>query len=69
MATRLKPRPTYDDDFYAWTQDQTKHLRAQARLRQNQPLDWQLLAEKVEDLGSSELDACPSLTDRIIAHL
>ena len=69
MATRLKPRPTYDEDFYAWTQDQAKHLRAQTRLRKNEPIDWQLLAEEVEDLGKSELHTCQSLTQQIIAHL
>ena len=69
MAAELKPRPTYDDDFYAWTQDQAKHLRAQARLRHNEPLDWKLLAEEVRDLGKSELHTCQSLTDQIIAHL
>ena len=69
MATELKPRPTYDEDFYAWTQHQAKQLRAQARLRQNEPLDWKLLAEEVEDLGRSELHTCQSLTDQIIAHL
>ena len=69
MATQLKPRPTYDDDFYAWTQDQAKHLRAQVRQRRNEPIDWQLLAEEVEDLGKSELHTCESLTQQIIAHL
>jgi len=69
MATQLKPRPTYDEDFYAWTQDQAKHLRAQARLRKNEPIDWHLLAEEVEDLGKSELHTCQSLTRQIIAHL
>lgn len=69
MATRLKERPSYDEDFYAWTQDQAKRLLAQAKLRQNEPLDWKLLAEEVEDLGKSELHACQSLTDQIIAHL
>ena len=51
MATRLKTRPTYEDDFYAWTRDLAKHLRAQARPGENDPLDWQLFAEAVEDLG------------------
>lgn len=69
MATRLKERPTYDEDFYAWTQDQARRLRAQDRLRRNESLDWKLLAEEVEDLGKSELHACQSLTVQIIAHL
>ncbi len=69
MAAALKNRPTYDDDFYAWTQDQAKRLRAQARLRQNEPLDWQELAEEIEDLGKSQLHTCESLAERIILHL
>ena len=69
MATELKPRPSYDDDFYAWTQDQAKQLRAQASLRKNEPIDWQLLAEEVEDLGKSELHTCQSLIRQIIVHL
>jgi len=69
VTAELKERPTYDEDFYAWTQDQAKRLRTQARLHQNEPLDWQELAEEVEDLGKSELHTCQSLTDQIIAHL
>ncbi len=69
MTAEVKDRPTYDEDFYAWTQDQAKQLRAQARVRKNEPLDWRLLAEEVEDLGKSELHTCESLTQQIIAHL
>jgi hypothetical protein len=69
VTVEVKDRPHYDEDFYAWTRDQAKHLRAQARLRQNEPLDWQELAEEVEDLGRSELHACQSLTQQIIAYL
>jgi hypothetical protein len=69
VTVEVKDRPRYDDDFYAWTRDQAKHLRAQRSLRQNEPLDWHELAEEVEDLGRSELHTCQSLTDQIIAHL
>jgi hypothetical protein len=69
LTAELKPRPSYDDDYYALTQNQAKQLRAQGRLRQNEPLDWKLLAEEVQDLGRSELHTCQSLTDQIIAHL
>jgi hypothetical protein len=69
MPTDLKDRPRYDDDFYAWTQDQAKLLRAQVVLGKNEPIDWHLLAEEVEDLGKSELHTCESLTEQIIAHL
>ena len=43
----------YDEDFVAWTQQQAKALRAAAGSRTNQPLDWENLAEEVEDLGKS----------------
>jgi hypothetical protein len=39
VTTEVKDRPSYDDDFYAWTRDQAEHLRAQARLRKNEPID------------------------------
>jgi len=69
VTAEVKDRPTYEEDFYAWTRDQAKHLRAQSRLRKNEPLDWMKLAEEVEDLGKSELHTCQSLTRQIIAHL
>lgn len=69
MTALVKDRPGYDEDFYAWTQDQAKRLRAQAEIRRNEPLDWHELAEEIADLGKSELHTCQSLTDQIIAHL
>jgi len=60
-------RARYDDDFYAWTQQQAELLR-RARPRSNQ-LDIDLIAEEIEDLGRSELTACQSLCEHIIEHL
>jgi hypothetical protein len=57
----------YDDDFYAWTQQQAELLR---RLPQvSNRLDVELVAEEIEDLGRSELHACQSLIEHIIEHL
>ncbi|HEX3860592.1 MAG TPA: DUF29 domain-containing protein [Stellaceae bacterium] len=57
----------YDDDFYAWTQEQA------ALLRHMPPggnrLDTELIAEEIEDLGRSELHAAQSLCEQIIEHL
>ena len=57
----------YDDDFYAWTQEQA------ALLRRGPPaanrLDIELIAEEIEDLGKSELHAAQSLCEHIIEHL
>src|SRR5438270_9108880 len=57
----------YDDDFYAWTQEQAELLR-RVRSRAN-GLDIEHIAEEIEDLGKSELHACQSLCEHIIEHL
>ena len=68
MATLTKPR-LYDEDFYAWTQAQAEELRRFAATRPDLPLDLELIAEEIEDVGKSERDAVFSLTQRIIEHL
>jgi hypothetical protein len=60
-------RTLYDDDFYAWTQEQAELLR-RGPAGANQ-LDIELIAEEIEDLGRSELHACESLCEHIIEHL
>jgi hypothetical protein len=65
MAT--KAADLYDEDFYAWTQQQAKALRA--HFRGDNRLDVEHLAEEVEDLGKSELHAIESFVVQIIAHL
>ena len=57
----------YDDDFYAWTQQQAELLRRGPAAANR--LDYDLIAEEIEDLGSSELHACQSLCEHIIEHL
>ena len=57
----------YDDDFYAWTQEQAELLR-QGPAAANR-LDYDLIAEEIEDLGKSELHAFQSLCEHIIEHL
>ena len=57
----------YDEDFYAWTQQQADLLR-RLPTTSNQ-LDAELIAEEIEDLGRSELHACQSLVEHIIEHL
>ena len=65
MAT--KAADLYDEDFYAWTQQQAKALRA--HFGGDNRLDVEHLAEEVEDLGKSELQAVESFVEQIIAHL
>jgi hypothetical protein len=57
----------YDEDFYAWTQEQAKALRT--HFRGDNRLDVEHLAEEVEDLGKSDLHAVESFVEQIIAHL
>ena len=57
----------YDDDFYAWTQEQAELLR-RGPAAANQ-LDIELIAEEIEDLGRSELNAAQSLCEHILEHL
>ena len=57
----------YDDDFYAWTQQQAELLRHGPAAANR--LDYDLIAEEIEDLGRSELHACQSLCEHIIEHL
>ncbi len=45
------PDGLYDADFFLWTQEQARLLRNSGRAATNLPLDWEHLAEEVEDLG------------------
>jgi hypothetical protein len=57
----------YDEDFYAWTQEQAQALRT--HFQGDNRLDVEHLAEEVEDLGKFELHAVESFIEHIIAHL
>ena len=57
--------PTYDTDFYAWTQEQADAIRAKDLAR----LDIEHLAEEIESLGRSERFAIESQLERLLVHL
>jgi hypothetical protein len=59
--------PDYDDDFYAWTQHQAAVLR-EMPVSDNR-FDREHVAEEIEDLGKSDLNAVRSQVRRIIEHL
>ena len=54
-----EPKTLYDEDFVAWAEQQAAALRAAARGGSNQQLDWENLAEEIEDLGKSQRAARP----------
>ena len=57
----------YERDFYLWTREQADALRGRGGgLNQ---LDYDLLAEEIEDLGSELQRAVASFVARIIQHL
>jgi Domain of unknown function DUF29 len=59
----------YDKDFLAWSKQQAEALRAARRDGSNQSLDWENLAEEIEDLGISQRSSLGSQIRRIIHHL
>ena len=72
MADDMKPSPdasSYEQDFYAWTQEQAEMLRLQAGTGYAPEIDWLLVADEIEDMGREQLQKAESLTERIIQHL
>jgi hypothetical protein len=59
----------YDADFALWTKEQAAALRAAAHGGANQPLDWENLAEEIEDLGKSTRRELRSRLLVILEHL
>jgi hypothetical protein len=59
----------YDDDFIAWSKQQAEALRAAARGGSNQAIDWENVAEEIEDLGKSQRRELSSRIREIILHL
>jgi Domain of unknown function DUF29 len=59
----------YDEDFFVWSKQQADALRAAARNGSNQKLDWENLAEEIENLGRSERRELARRLSTIIEHL
>ncbi|MEK0082965.1 DUF29 family protein [Benzoatithermus flavus] len=60
----------YERDFYSWTQQQAEILRRAGEQHLNAPagLDWEHVAEEIEQLGKDELDELYSRYAVLIAH-
>ena len=59
----------YEDDVVAWAEQQAQALRDAARSNSNLPLDWENLAEEIEDLAKIYRSSLRSHLRRIIQHL
>src|SRR5919108_445155 len=49
-SAKISSSELYDHDYYAWIQDQVRALRE----RRIEDVDWDNVAEEIEDLGKSE---------------
>lgn len=56
---------SYENDFYAWTQEQANLLRT-GKLHQ---IDWQNIAEEIEDIGRAEKRQLESRLEVLVMHL
>lgn len=61
----------YDADILEWSQRQASALRDFARTHRelSNELDWEHVAEEIEDVGRSELMAVQSLIRQILIHV
>ena len=62
-------KPLHDEDFLAWSKEQAEALRAAATAGSNLALDWENLAEEIEDLGAAQKSALYSQVRRVIQYL
>lgn len=62
---------SYDDDVYAWSQEQAAVLRRLAGTRRDLPneLDLDNIAEEIEDVGKTELHRVESFLELMLQHL
>ena len=58
----------YEEDTAAWAENQATALRAIARGGSNQELDWENLAEEIEDLARFQRRSLRSHIRTIIEH-
>ena len=63
------PDTLYEQDFYRWTQEQARALRARAEQGANLPVDWESVAEEIESLGRSDRREVTSRLRTIMEHL
>lgn len=62
-------KSAYDADFFTWTQDQAKALRALTPAQVGNQVDLANIAEEIEDLGKTEVRVVESQLMRLFEHL
>ena len=59
----------YERDILVWSEHQADLIRRLARGERVNDIDWDHVAEEIEDVGRSQLNAVESLLGRMLAHL
>ena len=59
----------YEQDFVSWTELQASRIRAARDAYWNLPIDWENVAEEIEDLGKSRQNELRNHVATIIEHL
>jgi Domain of unknown function DUF29 len=65
MATMIQARVRYEDDLFAWTQEQAALLRAHAV----DGIDWENLADEIESMGGRDRRELESRLAVVLLHL
>ena len=63
------PDDLYHRDVLAWSLHQADLLRRLGRGERVNDIDWEIVAEEIEDVGLSELRAAESYLKRMLVHL
>jgi Domain of unknown function DUF29 len=66
---RSMDNPGYNDDLVLWAEHQAEALREAGRTMLNSPIDWENVAEEIEDLGKSQRRDLASRISTILIHL
>ena len=65
-ATKRHPPPTpHESDFYSWALESAEAIR----LHRFEGIDWEAVAEELEDMGRSERRALENRFEVLLAHL
>jgi len=59
----------YDRDILVWSEHQAALPRRAARGERVGDVDWEHVADEIEDVGRSELHAAEGLVERMMVHL
>lgn len=63
------PDSLYDRDYYAWTREQAMRLREAGQHSHNNAIDWERVAEEIEDMGDVKWDEIENRLGLLLTHL